>query len=122
MGSFYLLLIVIRGMALLTEKRNGTRLEGEQNRCRRRTVFISSVLLLLLDLVRILPISIDKHRRGRCSLPPIKDGKAVLEEFTVQREEESEDDDMDWDEEILSEMEGGYDITGSRAAGIPTPA
>ena len=40
---------------------------------------------------------------------PIKDGKAVLEELTGQRKEEAEDDDMDWDEEILGEMEGGYD-------------
>ena len=40
---------------------------------------------------------------------PIKDGKAVLEELTGQRKEEAEDDDMDWDEEILGEMEGGYE-------------
>lgn len=40
---------------------------------------------------------------------PVKDGKAVLEELTGQRKEEAEDDDMDWDEEILGEMEGGYD-------------
>ena len=39
----------------------------------------------------------------------IKDGKAVLEELTGQRKEEAEDDDMDWDEEVLGEMEGGYD-------------
>ena len=39
----------------------------------------------------------------------VKDGKAVLEELTVQRKEEAEDDDMDWDEEILGEMEGGYE-------------
>ena len=39
----------------------------------------------------------------------VKDGKAVLEELTGQRKEEAEDDDMDWDEEILGEMEGGYD-------------
>lgn len=38
-----------------------------------------------------------------------KDGKAVLQELTGQRKEEAEDDDMDWDEEILSEMEGGYE-------------
>ena len=38
---------------------------------------------------------------------PVKDGKAVLEELTGQRKEEAEDDDMDWDEEILGEMEGG---------------
>ena len=38
---------------------------------------------------------------------PIKDGKAVLEELTGQHKEEAEDDDMDWDEEVLGEMEGG---------------
>ena len=37
----------------------------------------------------------------------VKDGKAVLEELTGQRKEEAEDDDMDWDEEVLGEMEGG---------------
>ena len=40
---------------------------------------------------------------------PVKDGKAVLEELTGQRKEEAEDDDMNWDEEILGEMEGGYE-------------
>ena len=40
---------------------------------------------------------------------PIKDGKAVLEELIGQRKEEAEDDDMDWEEEVLGEMEGGYD-------------
>ena len=39
----------------------------------------------------------------------VKDGQAVLEELIGQRKEEAEDDDMDWDEEILGEMEGGYD-------------
>ena len=39
----------------------------------------------------------------------VKDGKAVLEELTGQRKEEAEDDDMDWDEEILGEMEDGYE-------------
>ena len=29
--------------------------------------------------------------------------------MTGQRKEEAEDDDMDWDEEILGEMEGGYE-------------
>ena len=38
----------------------------------------------------------------------VKDGKAVLEELTGQRKEEAEDDDMDWEEEVLGEMEGGY--------------
>ena len=38
---------------------------------------------------------------------PIKDGKAILEELTGQRKEEAEDDDLDWDEEVLGEIEGG---------------
>ena len=38
---------------------------------------------------------------------PVKDSKAVLEALIGQRKEEAEDDDMDWDEEILGEMEGG---------------
>ena len=38
---------------------------------------------------------------------PVKDGKAILEELTGQRKEEAEDDDLDWDEEVLDEMEGG---------------
>ena len=29
--------------------------------------------------------------------------------MTGQRKEEAEDDDMDWEEEVLGEMEGGYD-------------
>ena len=38
---------------------------------------------------------------------PVKDSKAVLEALIGQRKEEAEDDDMDWEEEILGEMEGG---------------
>ena len=30
-----------------------------------------------------------------------KDGKTVLEELTGQRKEEAEDDDLDWEEEVL---------------------
>jgi cytochrome b561 len=56
-GVFYLLLMAIRGMVLLTEKRNEARPEAEQNRCRHRTFFISSILLMALDLALILPIS-----------------------------------------------------------------
>lgn len=56
-GIFYLLLMVVRGIVLLTEKRNRTRLEKVQNRCRRRTFLISSLLLLVLDLALIVPIS-----------------------------------------------------------------
>jgi len=47
--------------------------------------------------------------RKKMLAAPVKDGKAVLEELTGQRKEEAEDDDMNWEEEVLGEMEGGYD-------------
>ena len=56
-GVFYLLLVAIRGMILLTEKRGQTRSETEQERCRRRTFLVSSFFLLALDLVLMLPIA-----------------------------------------------------------------
>ena len=52
--------------------------------------------------------TVTEYRKKMLSAP-VKDGKAVLEELTDQRKEEAEDDDMDWDEEILGEMEGGYE-------------
>ena len=52
--------------------------------------------------------TVTEYRKKMLSAP-IKDGKAVLQELTRQRREEAEDDDMNWDEEILGEMEGGYD-------------
>ena len=54
------------------------------------------------------PDKVAAYRKKMLSAP-LKDGKAVLEELIDQRKEEAEDDDMDWDEEILGEMEGGYD-------------
>ena len=50
--------------------------------------------------------TVTEYRKKMLSAP-VKDGKAVLEELTGQRKEEAEDDDMDWEEEILGEMEGG---------------
>ena len=47
--------------------------------------------------------------RKKMLAAPLKDGKTVLEEMIRQRKEEAEDDDMDWDEDILGEMEGGYE-------------
>ena len=52
--------------------------------------------------------TVTEYRKKMLSAP-VKDGKAVLEELIGQRKEEAEDDDMDWDEEILGEMEGGDD-------------
>ena len=52
--------------------------------------------------------TVTEYRKKMLSAP-IKDGKAVLEELTGQRKEEAEDDDLDWEEEVLGEMEGGYE-------------
>ena len=52
--------------------------------------------------------TVTEYRKKMLSAP-IKDGKAVLEKLTGQRKEEAEDDDMDWEEEVLGEMEGGYE-------------
>ena len=56
-GVFYLLLMVIRGTVLLTEKRNQTRPVSAQSRCRRRAFLISSVLLFVMDAALIWPIA-----------------------------------------------------------------
>ena len=50
--------------------------------------------------------TVEEYRKKMLSAP-VKDGKAVLEELTGQRKEEAEDDDLDWEEEVLGEMEGG---------------
>ncbi len=55
---FYLLLIAIRGMILLNEKRNAMRSENESTYCRGKTFTISSIMLLVLNLALILPISL----------------------------------------------------------------
>ena len=52
--------------------------------------------------------TVTEYRKKMLSAP-VKDGKAVLEALTGQRKEEAEDDDMDWEKEVLGEMEGGYD-------------
>ena len=53
--------------------------------------------------------TVEEYRKKMLSAP-VKDGKAILEELTGQRKEEAEDDDLDWDEEVLGEMEGGEPI------------
>ena len=52
--------------------------------------------------------AVTEYRKKMLSAP-IKDETAVMDELIGQRKEEAEDDDMDWDEEVLGEMEGGYD-------------
>ena len=54
------------------------------------------------------PDKVAEYRKKMLSAP-VENSKAVLEEMIGQRKEEAEDDDMDWDEEILGEMEGRYD-------------
>ena len=54
------------------------------------------------------PDKVAEYRKKILSAP-VKDSKAVLEALIGQRKEEAEDDDMDWDEEVLGEMEGGYE-------------
>lgn len=55
---FYLLLIAIRGMILLTEKNNTARSEQERAHHRYKASIISSFMLLILNLALILPISL----------------------------------------------------------------
>ena len=52
--------------------------------------------------------TVEEYRK-KILAAPVKDGKAVLEALTGQRREEAEDDDMDWEKEVLGEMKGGYD-------------
>ncbi|MCU6801378.1 immunity protein Imm33 domain-containing protein [Alitiscatomonas aceti] len=52
--------------------------------------------------------TVTEYRKKMLSAP-VKDGKALLDELTGQRRAEAEEDDLDWDEEVLGEMESGYD-------------
>ena len=54
------------------------------------------------------PDKVAEYRKKMLSAP-IKDGRSVLEEMIGQRKAEAEDDEWDWDEDVLGEMEGGYD-------------
>lgn len=56
-----------------------------------------------------------RYREKMLALP-LQDGKAVLEEMIAVRREEAAEDDIDWDEELLGEMEGGE--VNDRFAGI----
>ena len=50
--------------------------------------------------------AVTEYRKKMLSVP-VKDGKVVLEELIGQRKAEAEDDDMDWEVDILGETEGG---------------
>lgn len=39
----------------------------------------------------------------------LQDGKEVFEKYLDDRKSEAEDDEMDWEEEVIGTMEGGYD-------------
>ena len=58
------------------------------------------------DCYEFNPKAVEEYRKKMLSAP-VKDGKAVLEELTGQRKEEAEEDDMDWEEEIIGEIDGG---------------
>ncbi len=55
---FYLLLVAIRGMILISEKNAATKSGHEKERRRRRIFIISSVTFMVLNLSLILPISL----------------------------------------------------------------
>lgn len=54
------------------------------------------------------PDTVADYRRRMLSAA-LKDGKEVLEMYIDDRKSEAEDDEMDWEEEIIGTMEGGYD-------------
>ena len=56
------------------------------------------------DNYAFAPEKVAEYRKKMLAAP-VKDGKAVLEELTGRRK----DEDMDWEEEILDEMESSYD-------------
>ena len=47
--------------------------------------------------------------RKKMLAAPVESGKAVLEGMIGQRKAEAEDDGLNWEEEILGRMEGGYE-------------
>lgn len=58
--------------------------------------------------------------RKKMLAAPVESGKAVLEGMIGQRKAEAEDDGLNWEEEILGRMEGGYESRRFPATGIPT--
>ena len=52
------------------------------------------------------PDKVAEYRKEMLAAP-VRDGKAVLEDLVGQRKEEAEDDNMDWEKEIIGERDGG---------------
>ena len=47
--------------------------------------------------------------RKKLLAAPVKEAEAVLKEMVGQRKEDAADDDMDWEEDVLGAMEGGFE-------------
>ncbi len=62
------------------------------------------------DCYEFDPQTVADYRKKLLSAP-VRDGKAVLEELASQRKEEAQEDDLDWQEDVVGEMEGGYNIS-----------
>ena len=60
------------------------------------------------------PDAVSAYRKRMISVA-LKDGKEVLRMYLGDRKEEAEDDEMDWDEEVMGKMEDGFE--NSRFAG-----
>ena len=52
--------------------------------------------------------AVEEYRK-KLLAAPVKDAKAVLKEMVGQRKEDAADDDMDWEEDVLGVMEGGFE-------------
>lgn len=52
--------------------------------------------------------AVEEYRK-KLLAAPVKDAKAVLKEMVGQRKEDAADDDMDWEEDVLGAMEGGFE-------------
>ena len=52
------------------------------------------------------PDKVAEYRKKMLAVP-IKDEKTILEQLISQRKAEAEDDDLDWEEDVLGEMDGG---------------
>lgn len=52
--------------------------------------------------------AVEEYRK-KLLAAPVKDAKAVLKEMVGQRKEDTADDDMDWEEDVLGAMEGGFE-------------
>ena len=52
--------------------------------------------------------AVEEYRK-KLLTAPVKEAEAVLKEMVGQRKEDAADDDMDWDEDVLGAMEGGFE-------------